>query len=170
MDYTKNMNFNDGLSGEGPKNFGNLEGKAILGIDFGTKSIGLATFTPGRDPFPLLYDQIPGANSPKAIQAISQLASNEGIELIVLGLPLLNDGADSDLTKKVRKFKAQLEQSLETDPIPIELQDESYTSFEAEERMKNSPRFNFKIDKSKLDAMAASIILEDYIRKYLKIG
>ena len=39
------------------------------------------------------------------------------------------------------------------------------SSFEAENRMKNSPQYNFKIDLKHIDAVAASIILEDFMKK-----
>ncbi len=47
--------------------------------------------------------------------------------------------------------------------IPLFFQDESLSTFEAEERMRESPRYNFKVDKKQLDALAASIILEDFL-------
>jgi putative Holliday junction resolvase len=31
--------------------------------------------------------------------------------------------------------------------------------------MKNSPRYNFKVDLKQIDAVAASVILEDFIRR-----
>ena len=48
--------------------------------------------------------------------------------------------------------------------INFHFQDETLSSFEAEQRMINSPRFNFKIDKKQIDSLAASIILEDWIK------
>ena len=48
-------------------------------------------------------------------------------------------------------------------PIPCFFQDEALSSFEAEDRMKNSPKYNYKIDKNHLDALAASIILEEWL-------
>ncbi|MCP4714144.1 MAG: pre-16S rRNA-processing nuclease YqgF, partial [Deltaproteobacteria bacterium] len=61
----------------------------------------------------------------------------------------------------VEAFSLQLEQALK--PLPLYRQDESLSSFDAEERMLESPRYNFKIDPDQLDALAASIILEAFI-------
>ena len=84
------------------------------------------------------------------------------MEVIVVGLPLHADGKDSEMTKRVRAFAATLAATIPS--AELHFQDETLTSFEAQERMKNSPRYGFKVDPKQLDALAAAIILEDFIR------
>lgn len=143
-------------------NFNRFSGKNILAVDYGTKVTGTATFCPGRDPFPLLCTSIIYKTDQQLIQELSKLAEDEGIDVLVLGLPLFTDGKESEMTKKVRQFQQELMASLPD--LDHHLQDETLTSYEAEDRMKNSPEFNFKVDMKKIDMVAASIILEDFIK------
>ena len=135
--------------------------KTVLCIDFGTKNIGLSLFKIGQDPFPLPFDQIVNKSSKHSIKTIQQIVNDEFVDLIILGLPLHKDGKDSEMTKKVRDFKAELFTELQ---IEIQYQHEYLTSFEAENRMKASARYNFKIDKNQVDSLAASIILEEWLQ------
>ena len=143
-------------------------GKNLLAVDFGTKNTGLATFTPGQDPYPLplgtLKTRTPEAQG-QLVNRIAEIVSNENIDVIILGIPYTFDGHDTPMTKKVKKFSKILMKKPELKNKTICLQDETLSSYEAEDRMKNSPRYNFKVDKTKLDALAACIILEDFIRQ-----
>lgn len=135
--------------------------KNYLGIDYGQKVVGLAIYAQGRDPFVLLYGKIIVENEAQVIRELERIADEEAIDCLVLGLPLYTDGKESDMTKIVRDFGARLEKALPQ--LEVYLQDETLTSFEAQERMKNSPKFNFKVDPKQIDAVAASIILEDFL-------
>jgi putative Holliday junction resolvase len=143
-------------------NFKRFSGKNILAIDYGTKVTGTATFCPGRDPFPLLCTSIIYQSDQQIIDELGKLVDDEGIDVLVLGLPLFTDGKESEMTKKVRAFSEELKKALPD--LDLHLQDETLTSYEAEDRMKNSPEFNFKVDMKKIDMVAASIILEDFIK------
>lgn len=143
-------------------NFKRFSGKNILAVDYGTKVTGTATFCPGRDPFPLLCTSIVYKSDQQVITELSQIVDDEGIDVLVLGLPLFTDGKESEMTQRVRKFGEELQTAISS--IEFYLQDETLTSYEAEDRMKNSPEFNFKVDMKKIDMVAASIILEDFIK------
>lgn len=137
-----------------------IKGKQILAIDYGTKVVGLASFSVGRDPFPLCHGRIIFTDEAQVIKELKEHIEEDFFDLIVLGLPLFTDGTESKMTKTVKKFAHKLEVSLK---LPLFLQDETLSSFEAEERMKNSPKYNFKVDLKKIDELAASIILEDFL-------
>lgn len=137
-------------------------GKRILSIDFGTKVIGTAMFCPGRDPFPYAADKIIYKSQPESIKSLLSIISNEDIEVVVIGIPYFIDGKESSNTINVRAF-GQLLKSALNDQEFFE-QDETLTTKAAEERMKNSPEFNFKVDPTKIDCVSATIILEDFIR------
>jgi putative Holliday junction resolvase len=49
-------------------------------------------------------------------------------------------------------------------PLRIHEQDETLSTYEAEERMKRSPRYNFQVNLSEIDAVSATVILEDFLR------
>lgn len=135
--------------------------KTVLCIDYGTKNIGLALFKINIDPFPMPFLQIKNTSETIILKEILEIIESEFVDLIVLGLPLHKDGNDSEMTKIVRQFKETLSQKT---TIPIFFQNEFLTSYEAEDRMKNSPRYNFKIDKTQVDSLAASIILEEWLK------
>ncbi|MBY0412710.1 MAG: Holliday junction resolvase RuvX, partial [Bdellovibrionales bacterium] len=97
------------------------------------------------------------------IKEIKTLIDNEDIEVVVLGVPFFIDGKESTQTVLVREFGDLLKKII-GEKIFFE-QDETLTTKSAEERMKNSPEFNFKVDPTKIDCLSAVIILEDFIRE-----
>jgi len=137
-----------------------LKGQKVLAIDFGTKATGLALFAPG-DPYPRPYDTVPYKNDDQLIKAIQQVVSDEVVTIVVLGMPRFLDGKPSSMTVRVEKFSAQLKEAIT--PLPFFEQDEALSSAEARERMRESARYNFKVDPAKIDEFAASIILEDFL-------
>ena len=145
------------------KNKDKYHGSTVLSIDYGTKNTGFCLFTIGRDPFPLPYKQVSGLDDEGLIKLIKSIYQDEFFDLIVLGLPKHKDGNDSEMTKTVRKFHSTLLKNFSS--LPCFFQDEALSSYEAEDRMKNSPKYNFKIDKSKVDSLAASIILEEWLEQ-----
>jgi putative Holliday junction resolvase len=136
--------------------------RKILAVDYGRKFSGLATFIPDVDPFVLLYGRLAYENDEKLILDLKKIIDDEAIDLIVVGVPLYLNGNKSSMTRIVEGFVEKLKSALPN--LEIFTQDETLTSFEAEDRMKNSPRFGFKVDKTQVDAVAASVILEDFLR------
>ena len=135
--------------------------KKLLSIDYGEKFTGLAKFHIGRDPFPHPYGRLVETNQPSLFHLLRKVVEEEEIDTIILGVPTLLDGQETTMTKKVRQFGCALTEYFH--PIPVHLQDETLSTFEAKERMKNSPRYNFKICLEEVDALAATIILEDFL-------
>ena len=144
-----------------------LENKNILAIDYGTKVTGLAAFCPGRDPFPYPIGKINYRDDQSLIKEIEIYVNDQSSDIIVLGLPLRTDGSESEMTKKVQHFGKQLQQHFSA--FTLFYQDEYLSSFEAQERMKRSPRYHFKVNPEEIDALAATIILEDFIKKFFPI-
>ena len=140
-----------------------LKDKKILAVDYGTKTIGLALFAPG-DPYPRPYDTIVYHDDERLVKTIKQVVGDEGIGIVVLGMPRFLDGKPSSMTVRVEEFSAQLEEALS--PLPLVEQDEALSSTEARERMLESPRYNFKVNPDKIDELAAAIILEDFLAEY----
>lgn len=141
-----------------------FSGKSILAIDFGKKFTGLATFKVGHDPYPLAYGRIEFLNENHVIKQIKQIIHDEFIDIIVLGIPYFTDGTPSKLTLEIQAFGKKLAKELPEQKL-FE-QDETLSTFEAEERMKNSPQYNFKVDLKQIDAVAATIILEDFLKSH----
>lgn len=129
----------------------------ILGIDFGMKRIGLAR----SDPMKIIASPLKTVMAGKNLEATADLILQEldGIETIVLGLPLLLSGKDSDTTTTVRKFAAILEKK---SALPLILWDERLTSKQVEKLMIEG-NVSRKKRSSHVDTMSATLILQNYL-------
>ena len=117
---------------------------------------------PEQVPYPLPYTRLMYKTDEMLILDLLRIVKEESIAAVVLGVPRLLDGKETTMTRRILAFGAKLEEALK--PLPLYLQDESLSTFEAEERMKASPRYNFKVDPRQLDALSASIILEGFMQ------
>lgn len=142
--------------------FTQFKGQTLLGIDFGSKVIGTALFTPGRDPYPLMAEKIIVESQSESLEALTQLIANECVQVVIYGVPYLLDGKSSENTLKIKKLGNELKAL--NPGLHFFEQDETLTTKAAEEKMKNSPQFNFKVDVTQIDCVSATIILEDFIR------
>ncbi len=134
--------------------------KTILCLDYGTKRIGLSLFRPKREPFPLEYDTLIVKETNCIFKKLQHIIEEEFVDHILLGIPTYLDGKDSDWTKKVRQFAEELQKNIPE--VTLIFQDEGLSSYEAKDRMKKSPKYNFKIDPQKVDQLSACIIMEDF--------
>ena len=129
----------------------------MLGIDWGLRRIGVAVSDPMRQ-FVFVRDvvMLPRGAQNHA-QLVAEIARDENVVGIVVGLPLHADGTDSDTTKMVRSFVSEL--TAETD-LPICVIEENLTSSAAQENM---GRVRVRELKEKLDSESARVILENAI-------
>lgn len=135
--------------------------KSLLAIDFGEKVIGLATYCVNRDPYPTPYGRIINKGLEVVKKELKRVVDDECIDMIIVGLPRLTDGKETKSTERARQFLQWVAQEFTQEVCE---QDETLSTFEATERMKSSPRYNFSVDLTQIDAVSASIILEDFIR------
>ncbi|NLH41204.1 MAG: Holliday junction resolvase RuvX [Planctomycetes bacterium] len=127
-----------------------------LAIDYGMKRTGLAVCDAGETiASPLAVVQ----GHKDLIQRIRRIATSEGIEAVVLGLPLNMDGTEGPQAKLVRNFGKELGRQL---GIPVHFQDERLSSFEAEQRILEMDLSRAK-KKERLDALAAADILQTFL-------
>lgn len=142
--------------------FNQFKNQNILAIDFGSKVVGTALFCPGRDPFPLTAEKIIVQSEDQVFKKLIELIQTESVEVVVYGVPFFVDGKETEQTLKIRALGEKLKSKMSS--LQFFEQDETLTTKAAEDRMKNSPQYNFKVDVTKIDCVAASIILEDFIR------
>jgi len=81
---------------------------------------------------------------------------------IVIGLPLTLSGEEGAQAKKTKNFAKKLQKYFPN--IPIEFEDERFTTDIAEERLSVLLK-NKKKKKQKLDSISAIVILESYLSK-----
>ena len=130
----------------------------LLGLDFGTKRIGVALSDEmGWTAQGLTVIQRKG--NEKDIEKIGRLVLEHGVEGIVLGLPLNMDGSEGKSAEAVRRFAGLLEERLK---IAVHLWDERLTSWEAEGILKEA-QVKPKKRKQVVDKLAASLILKSYL-------
>ncbi len=129
----------------------------VLGVDWGLRRTGIAISDQEREFF-FTRPAITMGNKEKSIaRQIADLAKEENITGIVIGLPLYSDGSDSETTSNVRKFAKEL--SSYTD-LPIAFIDETLTSISAQEEI---GRMGIENIKNRLDSESARLILENAI-------
>ncbi len=140
----------------------------ILGVDFGSRRVGLAiSDASGTVARPLTILKVGGradAVVRVAAEATRLAAEDDGLRAIVVGLPLSLEGAPTDQTAAVSTFVDKLRARL---PIPIVTEDERLTSVEAEARLAEREP-DWRVRKELLDAEAAAIILQDYLDRPVK--
>jgi putative Holliday junction resolvase len=134
-----------------------------LGIDVGERRVGLAISDPsGTIARPLDTLAVAGLAQTVALvtRAIERLAAEEeGLVTIVVGMPSRLDGSPTNATPRVGAFVAALRART---AIPVVTEDERLSSREAESRLAVRER-DWRRRKSKLDAAAAAVILQDYL-------
>jgi putative holliday junction resolvase len=136
--------------------------KTLMALDFGEKFIGIATFCVNRDPFPLGHGRIQNLGENHVLQELNKIIEQESIDSVIVGVPRLLDGKKTKSSQRAEDFRHFLEKNLK---LLVYEQDETLSTYEAEDRMKNSPRYNFKVDLRKIDELSACIILEDFIHR-----
>jgi len=86
-------------------------------------------------------------------------AEDDGLSVVVVGLPRRLDGSPNAMTPRVEAFAEALRART---GHPVVLQDERLTSVEAESRLALRDR-DWRSRKDKIDAAAAAVILQDYL-------
>lgn len=130
---------------------------AIIAIDFGKRRIGLAIAeSADSGAYPLAT--ITRVSRDRDLQEIASWISARAATQLVVGLPLNMDGSEGSSARAARIFGAQLANHL---LLPVDYCDERLTSFEARERLSNQGRKRLR--KTAVDAVAATIILEEWL-------
>lgn len=130
----------------------------IIGLDVGSKRIGVAKVDSSvRIAVPYGTVSVDGSE----LQQIASIARINDTNLFVLGLPRNSKGEETAQSQYVRDFAKKLKEFIPG--AKISFQDESLTSVEAENRLKNRKK---KYQKGEIDTEAATIILQDFIETH----
>jgi len=136
----------------------------ILGLDLGTTTLGIAsTDSLGIAAHGIETFRFEVGNFKKAREHVIELCQKEGIKTIALGMPLYQSGDVSLHGKSCIRFKQDLEKL--DSSLHIELIDESYSTIEADEKLKETG-LSYEKRKEIIDEMAAVVILERYLEKF----
>ncbi len=130
----------------------------ILSVDYGRVRTGIAVC----DKREILASPVCTITEPdmkKLGEKIKSIAEEKRAEMIVLGLPRNMDGTEGESAQNVRSFAEILK---ENTGLPVEFSDERGTTVTAHSFL-NETDTRGKKRKAVVDAVAAVIILEDYL-------
>ncbi|MEM6964887.1 MAG: Holliday junction resolvase RuvX [Bacteroidota bacterium] len=131
----------------------------ILGIDYGTKRVGIAV----TDPLQIIVNGLTTVPTDEIFEFLEKYTKEEGVESIVVGLPTNEDGTPAQIAhlivgfiRKVKKLFPEME---------VDTQDERYTSQDAKEIILQSgvKKKRRRKDKGLVDEVSAVLILQDYL-------
>lgn len=130
----------------------------ILALDVGRRRIGVAL----SDPLGITaqgLDTVERGTSRQDYAAITRLARENGVSLILVGNPIGLSGRDTAQTEFVRRFVAGLE---ERSGLPVKLWDERLTTVEAGRVLRASGAGIEKRARA-IDRLSAVLILQNYL-------
>jgi len=130
----------------------------VLAVDLGSKRVGLAL----SDPLQMIsqpFKTLAFVSLPALAVEVKNLVHEMDIQRVVVGLPVRENGTEGPGCRTARDF-AEL---LHNEHIQTELWDERYSSRLAENVLRSFGKKRMH-NKEKIDRIAASYILEGYLR------
>lgn len=131
----------------------------IMGIDYGRKRTGVAV----TDPLQIVANNLATVPTHTLMQFIKDYMAREQVERIIIGQPTQLNGEPSESMKYITPFVNRLRKELPD--MPIVMYDERFTSTIAHQAMiDGGMKKSDRRDKARVDAIAATIILNDYLQ------
>ena len=132
----------------------------VLGIDLGKARTGVAICDKGEllaSPLTVVQEH----NRERLVDRLTALAQENRVELLAVGLPRNMDGSEGESAQNARDIGALLEAAT---GLPVEFVDERGTTITAHGYL-NETNTRGKKRKAVVDAVAATVILEDCLRR-----
>ena len=131
----------------------------ILGIDYGRKRTGVAV----TDPLKIVAGNLATVPTHTLMQFMKDYIAREQVERIVIGQPTQLNGEPSESMRYITPYVNRLRN--EMPDMPVLLYDDRFTSTIAHQAMiDGGMKKSDRRDKSRVDAIAATIILNDYLQ------
>ncbi len=139
----------------------------VLGIDLGSRRIGLAVADAGVGIARALATVNRGTSLDADVEAIGRVCREQGVVELVVGLPIEAHGSEGTMAQGAREWAVAVGQRL---GLPVSLRDERLSSFEAQRRLGRMPRGRSggppsraqrNAFRARIDREAASVILQD---------
>ena len=133
----------------------------VMAFDYGSKRIGVAIgqqFTTTTRPL----DTVAVKQNKPDWNHISRLIKEWQPDLLLIGLPLAEDGGEQEMSIAARRFSNRLNGRYQ---LPVELVDERFSSIEAEEIVvaaRRSGRLKKSKVKQAVDQVAATLIIQSW--------
>ncbi|HLZ28508.1 MAG TPA: Holliday junction resolvase RuvX [Chloroflexota bacterium] len=133
----------------------------MLGIDAGERRVGVAV----SDALRLLATPLCVLDRARGLapvlDALTELTRREGIDRMIVGLPLNADGSHGQQARRAEDFARVAARVV---GVPVDLWDERLSTQEAEAIVRAQGRSTRRVrQRGQLDAIAAAVILQDYL-------
>ena len=131
----------------------------IMGIDYGRKRTGVAV----TDPLQIVAGNLATVPTHTLMEFIKDYIVREPVDRIVVGLPTQLNGEPSESMRYITPFVKRLGKELPD--VPVVMYDERFSSTIAHQAMiDGGMKKSDRRDKTRVDAIAATIILNDYLQ------
>ena len=140
---------------------GTISYQRVLGLDVGTKTIGVAIGYP-RMQLSEPIQTVKRQSVQKDTEKLLLLCRQQAIDHIVVGLPLQLDGTEGRSVRLARQIGDKL---LELGNVGVTYWDERFSTVEAARRLQENGKSS-RDQKAIIDQAAAMVILEDWMRSY----
>ena len=135
-----------------------------MGIDYGRKRTGVAV----TDPLGIVAGNLATVPTHTLMQFIKDYLEREQVDRIIIGKPTQLNGEPSESMRYITPFVNRLQKELPD--VPVVMYDERFTSAIAHQAMiDGGMKKSDRRDKSRVDAIAATIILNDYLQSIYNI-
>jgi putative holliday junction resolvase len=129
----------------------------LIGLDHGSRRIGVAIADPETG-MAFARRAIQRRNLDHDLALVRELCTSEGVERVVIGLPLNMDGTEGPQAAAAREFGDRLAAI----GFAVDYEDERLSTWEAGERMAEVGR-RARRGSGELDSTAARVILQQYL-------
>jgi putative Holliday junction resolvase len=129
----------------------------LIALDHGARRIGVAV-ADSETGMAFARSAIQRRNLAQDLASVEELSVAEGVERIVIGLPLNMDGTEGPQAASAREFGSRLVEM----GLDVVYEDERLSSWEAAERLSESGRKPARAS-GELDSTAARVILQQYL-------
>ncbi len=139
--------------------------RRVLGLDVGSKRIGIAI----SDPLGITaqgLETLHRRNKRLDFEALAKLVRDRGVVEIVVGFPLRMSGEEGIQAEKMQRFAEELRERV---GLPVHLWDERLTSAEAN-RLLRETEMSIKRRGQVVDQMAAVLILQSWMEHRARMG
>jgi putative holliday junction resolvase len=128
----------------------------LIGLDYGERRVGIAASDASGRLALAVGTHVEGRDGSLLVR-LRALVQERGAAGVVVGLPVTEDGRETRMATRARRFARRLEEEL---GLPVVLLDERYSSREAARWIGLRGR---PARRGEIDAVAAQIILQDHL-------
>ncbi|MBF6567827.1 MAG: Holliday junction resolvase RuvX [Candidatus Binataceae bacterium] len=131
----------------------------VAALDVSTKRIGIAVCDRSLNAVHPISTLV-RTTLDRDLAQLRALLIPRAVDKVIVGLPINMNGSEGPAAHRMRAFAAHLGAAL---AIPVELQDERLTTFEARDLMRGLPTTRSR-RRNSMDSIAAALILEAWLQ------